>query len=996
MAKSIGERLKELQKIARLHVNWFVVSLLGKDAVSAEDLRELEEYGKLPLDDSLDYARKAYILGRLKAILKSSEYKKLNYEEVAEQVNRINLTPLEEYALEHVRLHAADSIKSLAETIMDGAFSDLRGNSQEVLNEAAIRNIRDKTQIAIMERQGAKELASTLATDLKTNFALDWKRIAETELHRAKMMGTAQAIINKVDIYQSSEGPASLISIVPSKDRCEDCHHHFIDEKGNPKVFRLADLLERGTNADSDHSRKNGIHHNWKTTMPPLHPRCACQIVYVPKGMGWENGKLRVVDEDVYVEELKKAVDQGSMSATIKPPGPKSTQGPSASVASAGSPPSMPGAPAPGNTPGPGAPKQQQEGGGQKDEYVDCPFGGGEECEKHGGNGAKTHKRDGEIMKAHRDALQAGAKPEDPAAAMQDHAEQQEKAKNWSRAGPSVDTQLQHLSSGEIAHIHTISEGGAQASGERDDEGAVAGAHEAHRITIEGNGRGLMKPGVTPPNAQIGDGVGTIVPNTEHKREAAAFSFSQALAPGLVPTTTTRAHEGKQHSVQAWQEDAVPVSQTMKENPNYNHYSSSVEALSKMAENLGGKKAKEKVEKKFSEVAVMDLVMNNGDRHLDNLMMPKDMEDRLRKIGEGEDVDIPISAIDNGAAFGTGMMGQKNGVANGFHKAGKKLTIPEEMQERLKGMSLDDMKKSLGDHLEDWEVGQTYLRAQYALHLQETEGHLDFEKFGRTVWSSIDGHEIPRAGAFNDAVSGNEASDIKNRVLDNAGYTWMNEVPHDERENLKFQIKQQINIHEYEKRKGEGTLPNQMFESFAKDWIGLHSRSEQSPYNSVAKELDELGVFMGPGFAENPTQYRKDGKHKEREKEIRTLTSDILAPVGGKKQEKLSPDQVLSKLSEAQKEGSAKPAPAGSAATSLIEEEDEGTAGARPAKMKPKIEGAPAHSKKEQEHRAQDERVFSKEAFADTVLEHAENDDKTKKSFGPRLYLDLLKGGFHG
>ncbi len=86
MSRSLGERLKELRRVVRLHTNWFTATLLGRDTLSDAELADLEAYGKLPMDESLDFVEKSYILGRLRATLKSSEYKRLNYEAVEEQV----------------------------------------------------------------------------------------------------------------------------------------------------------------------------------------------------------------------------------------------------------------------------------------------------------------------------------------------------------------------------------------------------------------------------------------------------------------------------------------------------------------------------------------------------------------------------------------------------------------------------------------------------------------------------------------------------------------------------------------------------------------------------------------------------------------------------------------------------------------------------------------------------------------------------------------------
>jgi hypothetical protein len=594
----------------------------------------------------LDFVKKSYILGRLRSTLKGSEYKHLNYEAVDEQSESASFTTLEEYALQHVKLHAADGIKGLAADLAAGAFDRLKASTQATVNEASIRGIiRDRIAIAIIEKENSQKVASSLAKELKSGWSRDWRRVAETELHRAKMMGAAQAIVNKIGIYKNSDGADSLVSVVPSPTRCEDCGHHFLDDRGNPRVFRLSQLLKQGTNAESGvkHTRSGGLHNHWKTTLPPLHPRCGCRIVYVPKGMGWETGKLRVIDENIYVEELKKAVDTGSMSATIKPPGPKSSQGQSASAELAASPPSMAGAPAPGNTPGPGAPPSSGStagtaavklGAGGQQDMVDCPFSGGQECLSNGGNGAKHHKSDGKIMEAHRKALEGGVVPSNPEAAAADREREQQLAVSWGKLPHTHDKVMSHLSKGDLSEVRNTKEGMSREDIEEARNNGLTGITDSYKVRIKDNGNAMMKP--SPPLSMSGGDLGNCPAQRHHHHEAAAYSYSNLLGlDSHVPPTATRDYEGTGQSMQQWLEDYRPLSATlrksgMSEKHGGNNYSALMKACPK--------DKREALRKKVDEIICMDLASNNGDSHGDQWMVSKDFSD--------------VRKIDNGVAFG--------------------------------------------------------------------------------------------------------------------------------------------------------------------------------------------------------------------------------------------------------------------------------------------------------------------------------------------------------
>lgn len=831
MVRSLGERLKELRRVVRLHMNWFTVTVLGRDAISDEELRELEIYDKLPLDESLDFVKKSYVLGRLRAMLKDSEYKHVNYEALNEQVEAASFTSLEDYALQHVKLHAADGIKGLAADIAAGAFDRLKGATSATLNEASVRGIiRDTLAIAVIEKQNSQKVASTLAKDLKTDWSRDWRRVAETELHRAKMVGAAQAIVNKLGIYKNSGGPDSLVSIIPSPTRCEDCGHHFLDAQGNPRVYRLSQLLSQGTNADPGikHTREGGRHNHWKTTLPPLHPRCGCRIVYIPQGMGWEKGKLRVIDEDIFVEELKKAVDTGSMSATIKPPGPKSTQGPSTSVESAASPPSMAGAPAPGNTPGPGAPKKAVDPlgattpGGSGDDTQACPFGGDDECESHGGNRSKTHHSDSDSMENHRKALQQGAKAQDPAAAQADQAKQEQEAVNWNKSDKPSAVVSQHLSSGEISNTRPLGQADV-------GEGAHLGVGAEHAgttllVTIDGNGRGIMKPPQQHGEAVMSgkswtEGSGTVPHGTQAQNEVGAYGFmTHMFGEGFCPVTTMREHDGVNKSVQQWAEGTKQAGKFLADNKQPGDRNR-VDTLMRMAAD------KDAMKEKMGNLIFSDIALNNNDRHMGNLQIVTN--------DAGQAVDL--LPVDHGPTMGNDFMGFKNSLAMFMNRGKYKITIPTETLMKSKQTSFGDLKRSMSGQ-KDWQCAQTLVRMRYAEHMMETEGHIDYARLQPEI--------------FTVGASGPDRPDAR---------MWAGGPP---------------DPMEYAEAMNNRKLSHEQFEDFALDFLNNAASDESHPDYAFAEEWKEKGILMGPGAAKDAKGHRESGKHKDYEAKVRGIPAE--------------------------------------------------------------------------------------------------------------------------
>jgi hypothetical protein len=159
------------------------------------------------------------------------------------------------------------------------------------------------------------------------------------------------------------------------------------------------------------------------------------------------------------------------------------------------------------------------------------------------------------------------------------------------------------------------------------------------------------------------------------------------------------------------------------------------------------------------------------------------------------------------------------------HNNGMKVKISPKLNERFNKTTFHDMQRSMSGHYSDWQVGQAFLRMRYAQTLNERDGHLNFEYFRPTI-SSVDGKvTMGRMGMFKDE--------------------------------------------EFEHRSKLGTLPNNMFESWAKSYIDDVKSNPDHPDHESIKTIDDIGVFMGiDNMAPNPGEYRRQGKHREYEKSI--------------------------------------------------------------------------------------------------------------------------------
>lgn len=650
MTIHVLEKAVEYSRAITLHSNWLIYATFGADALSSSEMAELYAYGKLPMGESLNLIDKAYALGRLRSLSKASEFKNVS------TVPPTDLSDPESLALAAVK---AKVILKFRRLLMSNAF------------------------------------------DIKK---LPWMSSILSEFQNAKIQGIANTISNRVGLYAGAVD--AEVSVIPAKNCCLDCKRHYLTSGGNPLVFKLADLMSNGSNMDAGviHTKASGIHLQWKATLPPLHPNCGCMLVYVPPGHGWVDGKLSVLNKSLFTDYIAKAT------AGVRGPGLEST------VAPAGAPsqrqeaghPSVPGAAAPGNVAGPGRPSGSlpkpgsgSGGSGGGMQFAPCPFGGGAECLSHGGNGAAMHKPNGAIMKKHQEAMARGAKPTTPQAIEAQRKQLDAESVKFNAQPNPKDVLLDHLSEGHI--------GSAKKLGDEEH----AGVSDAYKINITGNGSACMKPpmrfsDMVYSGFTSADGGPNLPKNSTHQSEAAAYNLSSSLGLNHVPSTVSRDHDGSEGvphvgptSVQQWKDDHLSIMVTHPE----------VHDMRALM-NIVPAEHRESVKQKLHEIACLDFVMNNNDRHFGNLLFNKDLTD--------------VASIDNSMAFSAGMAGSKNMVHARLHQSGESLKVPDHLLQRFKTQTFEATKRAT-PNLQPWQQVQTHVRMKYIAHLQETYGHVPIE-----------------------------------------------------------------------------------------------------------------------------------------------------------------------------------------------------------------------------------------------------------------------------
>lgn len=359
----------------------------------------------------------------------------------------------------------------------------------------------------------------------------------------------------------------------------------------------------------------------------------------------------------------------------------------------------------------------------------------------------------------------------------------------------------------------------------------MKGASDSYRVLLDKGGWAMMKPNIEIIQTRIDTapqvfGDGASVPAGDHtNREAAAFSVSMMhglrdhIPPTVVRSVPMESGGNQNMSMQQWVDNMAPQHNAVASRKGDVPTNYTQDML-----NLCPANKREALEQKLNEIVVQDIITNNTDRWQGNLMVSEDFSD--------------IRGIDHGMSFGNGLQSMKNTIHADIHNMGKKVKIPSKMQVRMRNLSLADYKRTMRttNGLSGTEVVQAWGRNRYALHLQDTEGHIDFEKF-RPVQYNVHGESRPH----------------------NAFYS---HLPEDE----------------FYYRKANGMLPNQLFESWFKAFLEKAASDPSHPDHEDAKAAQHHGAFRGPGHVKDPFQYRQEGHHKEYEKTI-TANFDLPAKI---------------------------------------------------------------------------------------------------------------------
>ena len=275
---------KEVAKLAKLIRDYhtaFVIQMGGDESLGKAEIARLTKMGILP-PKAMAVVEDAYLYGQLAATIAAMDdpaaTKKMTYKQFRSQIKKrpIPLTDQEKRAIGwakqsfavYTRKHGGKIADDVSTWFLEGDAAQRREFMGVAFTEL---------QENIARRETVRQLASRIG-DATGDWSRDLGRIAATTKQMAMQEGFAQGLIKR-------EGPPDniLVAKLPRPDACPACVKlHLTAGQGSaPRVFPLSALIQNGSNVGKKRR-------NWKAVVGTVHPWCACELVHVPPGWGYQ------------------------------------------------------------------------------------------------------------------------------------------------------------------------------------------------------------------------------------------------------------------------------------------------------------------------------------------------------------------------------------------------------------------------------------------------------------------------------------------------------------------------------------------------------------------------------------------------------------------------------------------------------------------------------------------------------------------------------------
>lgn len=297
--KSTILRIKE---IIKAHHNLLLISVLGKDSVSAAIIKQLKD-AKIDVDkfDSEESLLKLAYNHNLHNEDGDHRAPKTVAAAKAQQSHGTHTGDAHSSAIEHLDANMEQLIEKQAFDVLSRVEGLVRDNNNAYRFDALQNIDRSKALDEVVKKNSVAGLKQSLR-DSSKDAARNWSRIAATEVSNAVGIGSIDRIV--VDNRNKDAGQVYVYRVNPNDAAtCKYCRKFYIDNDQSPKVYRLSSLLSGGSNYGKKASE-------WEPTALATHPNCRdSQVLELRPGFKLlPGGKVEFIGLDAWQEYIQKKV----------------------------------------------------------------------------------------------------------------------------------------------------------------------------------------------------------------------------------------------------------------------------------------------------------------------------------------------------------------------------------------------------------------------------------------------------------------------------------------------------------------------------------------------------------------------------------------------------------------------------------------------------------------------------------------------------------------
>jgi len=317
------EQLEQLRRAIQDASTAVAISTVGH-TVTDDELQRLVDEGWVDPDKVDDVVMTGFQYGNLLSHLPRAADMGLGAFIKEIQRNPIKLSAAERQAVQIARDRAGQYCAGLGSRYNE-EMGRMVVEADAQLAKVTRELIADETAKNIATRGTRKQLGQTLGK-LTRDWARDWRRIANTEIHMAQQEGYLEDVRERY-------GDDELLAKIPEPNACKHCKRLYLDGDGQPIVRPASWWAAQGA---SNAGRKAA---DWLPVLGAMHPWCQCRMIRVPAGWkldgefpdwdlvpeGLETEKSRVADTATR-DQLEKAKKPTQMGFAWEP-APKSRKG---------------------------------------------------------------------------------------------------------------------------------------------------------------------------------------------------------------------------------------------------------------------------------------------------------------------------------------------------------------------------------------------------------------------------------------------------------------------------------------------------------------------------------------------------------------------------------------------------------------------------------------------------------------------------------------------